>query len=51
MRPGHYFVSSYVVTPDAEGTTKLSDSVTYFARPELKLTGTRPSTSTRATRT
>jgi subtilisin family serine protease len=38
VRPGHYFVSSYVVSPDAEGTTKLSDSVSYLARPELDLT-------------
>ncbi len=38
VRPGRYFVSSYVVTPDAEGTTTLSDSVSYLARPELNLT-------------
>ncbi|MFF2273649.1 S8 family serine peptidase [Agromyces sp. NPDC058136] len=37
VRPGRYFVSSFVATPDAEGTTKLVDSVSYLARPELKI--------------
>ncbi|MFC9558881.1 S8 family serine peptidase [Agromyces sp. NPDC056965] len=37
VRPGRYFVSSFVATPDADGATKLVDSVSYLARPELKI--------------
>lgn len=37
VRPGRYFVSSYIATDDAAGTTKLVDSVSYIARPELSI--------------
>jgi subtilisin family serine protease len=38
VRPGRYFVSSFVTTLDQAGTTKLVDSVSYLARPEVTLT-------------
>ncbi|MFB9307827.1 subtilisin family serine protease [Agromyces hippuratus] len=38
VRPGRFFVSSFIATPDADGTTKLVDSVSYVARPELSIT-------------
>ncbi|MEU8621036.1 S8 family serine peptidase [Streptomyces sp. NPDC048623] len=37
LRPGAYFLSSYVVTPDAGEGAKLADSLTYLSRPQLKL--------------
>ncbi|MFJ8546047.1 S8 family peptidase [Streptomyces sp. NPDC093586] len=36
LRPGSYFLSSFVETRDAEGG--MTDSVTYLGRPQLKLT-------------
>jgi subtilisin family serine protease len=36
VRPGSYFLSSFVVTPDRDGT--LADSVTYLGRPQLEIT-------------
>ncbi|MFD6492735.1 S8 family serine peptidase [Streptomyces sp. NPDC060188] len=35
IRPGSYFLSSFVATPDTEGT--LVDSLTYLARPQLEI--------------
>ncbi|MYW64243.1 S8 family serine peptidase [Streptomyces sp. SID8379] len=36
LRPGAYFVSSFVATPDAQGT--LVDSATFLGRPQVDLT-------------
>ncbi|MFF2010909.1 S8 family serine peptidase [Streptomyces sp. NPDC058195] len=39
LRPGAYFVSSFVMTPDpADPTGRLDESVAYLARPQLNLT-------------
>lgn len=39
VRPGAYFVSSFVVTPDAgDATGRLAGSVGYLARPQLDVT-------------
>ncbi|MGW0817482.1 S8 family peptidase [Streptomyces viridiviolaceus] len=38
LRPGSYFLSSFVGTPDAGEGADLTDSVTYLGRPQLKLT-------------
>ncbi|MEU9591715.1 S8 family serine peptidase [Streptomyces sp. NPDC048193] len=38
LRPGSYFLSSFVETPDAGEGAELTDSVTYLGRPQLKLT-------------
>ncbi|MFG3547578.1 S8 family serine peptidase [Streptomyces sp. NPDC047725] len=38
LRPGSYFLSSFVDTPDAGESPALTDSVTYLGRPQLKLT-------------
>ncbi|MEU5887143.1 S8 family serine peptidase [Streptomyces sp. NPDC047461] len=37
IRPGSYFLSSFVTTPETEGT--LLDSVSYLARPQLEIRG------------
>ncbi|WP_217145694.1 S8 family serine peptidase [Streptomyces sp. AC627_RSS907] len=36
VRPGSYFLSSFIVTPDSDGP--LADSLTYAARPQLEIT-------------
>ncbi|MFI8949598.1 S8 family peptidase [Streptomyces sp. NPDC053750] len=38
LRPGSYFLSSFVETPDAGEGAELTDSVTYLGRPQVKLT-------------
>ncbi|MCT7354738.1 S8 family serine peptidase, partial [Streptomyces sp. 15-116A] len=38
LRPGSYFLSSFVETPDAGEGAQLTDSVTYLGRPQLRLT-------------
>ncbi|WOX25840.1 S8 family peptidase [Streptomyces solicathayae] len=38
LRAGSYFLSSYVVTPDAGENAKLADSITYLGRPQIELT-------------
>ncbi|MFF5287461.1 S8 family serine peptidase [Streptomyces sp. NPDC013171] len=38
LRPGSYFLSGFVVTPDAGAGAKLADSITYLGRPQLELT-------------
>ncbi|MCF1600023.1 S8 family peptidase [Streptomyces muensis] len=37
IRPGAYFLSSFITTPGTEGT--LLDSLTYLARPQLEIRG------------
>ncbi|RII17613.1 Intracellular serine protease [Streptomyces sp. YIM 130001] len=37
LRPGNYFLSSFVTTPDAGEGATLTDSVTYLGRPQLEL--------------
>ncbi|MFJ3669038.1 S8 family peptidase [Streptomyces sp. NPDC090106] len=37
VRPGSYFLSSFVTTPETEGT--LYDSLAYLARPQLEIRG------------
>ncbi|CCK26543.1 peptidase S8 and S53 [Streptomyces davaonensis JCM 4913] len=37
VRPGSYFLSSFITTPQAEGT--LVDSLAYLARPQLEIRG------------
>ncbi|MEV6205329.1 S8 family serine peptidase [Streptomyces sp. NPDC051771] len=37
LRPGGYFLSSYVTTPDAGEGATLTDSLTYLGRPQLEL--------------
>ncbi|WP_307041503.1 S8 family peptidase [Agromyces ramosus] len=37
VRPGRYFVSSFVATPDRAGNAPLVESVSYVARPELSV--------------
>ncbi|MGW0121455.1 S8 family serine peptidase [Streptomyces sp. NPDC003327] len=37
LRPGSYFVSSFVTTPDAGEGATLNDSLSYLARPQLEL--------------
>ena len=39
VRPGTYFLSGFVTTPDAPPAAPVLDSMTYLARPELKVTG------------
>lgn len=38
LRPGAYFLSSFVATPDAGEGATLNDSLTYLGRPQLELT-------------
>ncbi|MFB7372276.1 S8 family serine peptidase [Streptomyces sp. NPDC056222] len=38
LRAGSYFLSGYVVTPDAGEATGLVDSITYLGRPQIELT-------------
>ncbi|MGW2847858.1 S8 family peptidase [Streptomyces sp. NPDC001274] len=39
LRPGAYFVSSFVISPDpADSTGRLDESIAYLARPQLNLT-------------
>ncbi|MFF4172837.1 S8 family serine peptidase [Streptomyces sp. NPDC001744] len=38
LRPGSYFLSSFVTTPDAGEGATLDDSLTYFGRPQVELT-------------
>nr|WP_168723301.1 S8 family serine peptidase [Streptomyces sp. SAT1]ANO41859.1 peptidase [Streptomyces sp. SAT1] len=39
LRPGAYFVSGFVITPDAaDATGSMAESVAYLARPQLDLT-------------
>ncbi|MFE5793089.1 S8 family serine peptidase [Streptomyces sp. NPDC056503] len=38
LRPGSYFLSSFVVTPDGGDGAKLADSITYLGRPRIELT-------------
>ncbi|MFF9012051.1 S8 family serine peptidase [Streptomyces sp. NPDC014870] len=38
LRPGRYFLSGFVVTPDAGEGAKLADSIAYLGRPQLELT-------------
>ncbi|MFF2779140.1 S8 family serine peptidase [Streptomyces sp. NPDC058052] len=38
LRPGSYFLSSFVVTPDSGDGAKLADSITYLGRPQVELT-------------
>ncbi|MFB7939772.1 S8 family serine peptidase [Streptomyces sp. NPDC056049] len=38
LRPGSYFLSSFVVTPDRGKGAALADSITYLGRPEIELT-------------
>lgn len=37
LRPGSYFLSSFVATPDAGEGATLNDSLTYLGRPQLEL--------------
>ncbi|MEU6934267.1 S8 family serine peptidase [Streptomyces sp. 2RAF24] len=37
LRAGSYFLSSFVTTPDAGEGAKLTDSISYLARPQLEL--------------
>ncbi|MFC7791262.1 S8 family peptidase [Streptomyces cinereoruber] len=37
LRPGSYFLSSYVTTPDAGEGATLNDSLSYLGRPQLEL--------------
>ncbi|MFE0651201.1 S8 family serine peptidase [Streptomyces sp. NPDC059534] len=37
LRPGSYFLSSFVTTPDAGEGAKLTDSLSYLGRPQLEL--------------
>ncbi|WP_406863768.1 S8 family serine peptidase [Streptomyces sp. HUAS MG47] len=37
LRPGSYFLSSFVTTPDAGAGAELNDSVSYLGRPQLEL--------------
>ncbi|MFF1508043.1 S8 family serine peptidase [Streptomyces sp. NPDC058326] len=37
LRPGSYFLSSFVVTPDAGEGATLNDSLSYLGRPQLEL--------------
>ncbi|MFE1229175.1 S8 family serine peptidase [Streptomyces sp. NPDC058745] len=37
VRPGSYFLSSFVTTPDAGEDATLNDSLSYLARPQLEL--------------
>ncbi|MDT9692530.1 S8 family serine peptidase [Streptomyces sp. P9(2023)] len=37
VRPGSYFLSSFVGTPDADEGAKLNDSLSYLARPQLEV--------------
>ncbi|MET9677269.1 S8 family serine peptidase [Streptomyces sp. NPDC006482] len=37
LRPGSYFLSSFVTTPDAGEGAKLNDSLSYLGRPQLEL--------------
>ncbi|TQM64523.1 S8 family serine peptidase [Humibacillus xanthopallidus] len=39
VRPGTYLLSGFVQSPDAEPTAPTLDSIAYFARPELTVTG------------
>ncbi|HEU5240380.1 MAG TPA: S8 family serine peptidase, partial [Ornithinibacter sp.] len=39
VRPGTYFLTGYVATPDAPPAAPVVDSLAYFARPEVKVTG------------
>ncbi|MFF6901599.1 S8 family peptidase [Streptomyces hydrogenans] len=38
LRPGAYFLSGFVVTPDAGENARLADSLTYLGRPRFELT-------------
>ncbi|MFD4370956.1 S8 family serine peptidase [Streptomyces sp. NPDC058486] len=38
LRPGSYFLSSFVVTPDSGEGARLADSITYLSRPQIELT-------------
>ncbi|MFD9796238.1 S8 family serine peptidase [Streptomyces sp. NPDC059070] len=38
LRPGAYFLSAYVATPDAGEGATLNDSLTYLGHPQLELT-------------
>ncbi|MGW6415374.1 S8 family peptidase [Streptomyces sp. NPDC055055] len=37
LRPGSYFLSSFVTTPDAGEGARLTDSLSYLGRPQLEL--------------
>ncbi|MEU3481529.1 S8 family peptidase [Streptomyces sp. NPDC033754] len=37
LRPGSYFLSSFVTTPDAGEGARLNDSISYLGRPQLEL--------------
>ncbi|GHG31638.1 S8 family peptidase [Streptomyces zaomyceticus] len=37
LRPGSYFLSSFVATPDAGESARLNDSLSYLGRPQLEL--------------
>ncbi|GAA3375350.1 S8 family serine peptidase [Streptomyces sannanensis] len=37
LRPGNYFLSSFVVTPDAGEGVQSADSISYLGRPQLEL--------------
>ncbi|MEU6883286.1 S8 family serine peptidase [Streptomyces sp. NPDC046712] len=37
LRPGSYFLSSYVTTPDAGEGATLNDSLSYLARPQIEV--------------
>ncbi|MEW1699579.1 S8 family peptidase [Streptomyces sp. NPDC091278] len=37
LRPGSYFLSSFVTTADPGGTATLTDSISYLGRPQLEL--------------
>ncbi|MFE5911088.1 S8 family serine peptidase [Streptomyces wedmorensis] len=39
LRPGSYFLSSFVTTPDAGEGATLNDSLSYLGRPQLELKG------------
>ncbi|MEV5977463.1 S8 family serine peptidase [Streptomyces sp. NPDC052114] len=37
VRPGSYFLTGFVATPDADGDRKLTDSLTHIARPQVEV--------------
>ncbi|MFF3644275.1 S8 family serine peptidase [Streptomyces sp. NPDC002564] len=38
VRPGAYFLTGFVATPDASGDGRLTDSLTHLARPQVEVT-------------
>ncbi|MGW2226872.1 S8 family peptidase [Streptomyces formicae] len=38
VRPGAYFLTGFIATPDAGGDGKLTDSLTHLARPQVQVT-------------